>query len=85
MEVFIYDYKIKEKFKNAPMALLILLIIPVLYFLFLVIIRALWGWVIPDLFPGAVEEGMIIAELSWYTAFKLSLFLIVLGGVSSSS
>ena len=44
------------------------------------IIKWLWAWTIPDLFPGAVEEGLIAKEISWFTSFKLALFLAVVGG-----
>ncbi len=44
------------------------------------IIKWLWAWTIPDLFPGAVEQGLIAKEISWFTSFKLALFLAVVGG-----
>lgn len=43
-----------------------LLLIPVL-------IKLLWAWVIPDLFPGAVEQGLIVDNIAWPTTFKLML------------
>ena len=46
-----------------------------------IIIKWLWAWTIPDLFPGAVEQGLIAKEISWFTSFKLALFFAVLGGV----
>ena len=44
------------------------------------IIKWLWAWTIPDLFPGAVEQGLIAKEISWFTSFKLALFFAVVGG-----
>ena len=44
------------------------------------IIKWLWAWTIPDLFTGAVEQGLIAKEISWFTSFKLALFLAVVGG-----
>ena len=41
----------------------------------------MWSWVMPDLFPGAVESGLIASEISWFTAFKLALFTALLQGV----
>ena len=38
------------------------------------LIKLLWAWTIPDLFPGAVEQGLVAAEISWLTSFKLALF-----------
>lgn len=48
-------------------------------FLALLAIRGLWAWVLPDLFPGAVQQGLIAAELSWAAAGKLALLLVVSG------
>ena len=44
------------------------------------IIKWIWAWTIPDLFPGAVEQGLIAREISWLTSFKLALFFAALGG-----
>ncbi len=50
-------------------------------FLFvLLIVRFLWAWTIPDLFPGAVAQGLIARELSWWAAFKLAVLAGVLTG-----
>ena len=46
------------------------------------VIKILWAWTIPDLFPGAVEQGLIASEISWFTSFKLALFLSVLLGAA---
>ena len=45
------------------------------------LIKLLWAWTIPDLFPGAVEQGLVAAEISWLTSFKLALFFGILTGV----
>ena len=44
------------------------------------LLKLLWAWTIPDLFPGAVEKGLVAKEISWFTSFKLALFLSVIGG-----
>jgi len=46
------------------------------------VIKLLWAWTIPDLFPGAVEQGLIAAEISWLTSFKLALFFGILTGLA---
>jgi len=38
------------------------------------VIKLLWAWTIPALFPGALAQGLIAAEISWLTSFKLSVF-----------
>ena len=49
-------------------------------------IKLLWAWTIPDLFPGAVEQGLVAAEISWLTSFKLALFFgLLTGAVKANS
>ena len=49
------------------------------------VIKLLWAWTIPDLFPGAVEQGLVAAEISWFTSLKLALFLGIARGVTISN
>ena len=50
------------------------------------LIKLLWAWTIPDLFPGAVEQGLIAAEISWLTSFKLAVFFgLLTGAVKANS
>jgi hypothetical protein len=35
---------------------------------------------VPDLFPGAVQQGLVAGSISWGTAAKVALFLAVLSG-----
>ena len=42
----------------------------VLFFL----IKFMWSWVMPDLFPGAVESGLIASKISWFTALVNPVF-----------
>jgi ubiquinone/menaquinone biosynthesis C-methylase UbiE len=48
----------------------------------LFVIKLLWAWTVPDLFPGAVEQGLVAGSLSWLTAAKLAIFMAVLSGIS---
>lgn len=41
----------------------------------LFLVKVLWAWTIPDLFPGAVEQGLVASEISWLTAVKVALFV----------
>ena len=56
-----------------------------LFILALLLLKILWGWAIPDLFPGAVEQGLVARSISWYTALKMAIFVAVLGGVAGLS
>ena len=46
------------------------------------IVQLLWGWVVPDIFAGMVEEGLLLSKLTWWQAFKLSWFVGLLVGAS---
>lgn len=52
--------------------------------LVLLLVKALWAWTVPDLFPGAVHEGLIAGSISWYAAFKVAIFAAVLAGVAGA-
>ncbi len=41
-----------------------------------ILIKLLWGWIIPDIFPGAVEQGLITDRISWSTTIKLMIIVI---------
>lgn len=47
----------------------------------LLVIKALWAWTVPDLFPGAVQQGLVAGSISWGTAAKVALFMAVFGGL----
>jgi len=51
----------------------------------LLLVKVLWSWTIPDLFPKAVEEGLVARSISWFTALKVAIFLAVLAGVAGVS
>ena len=55
------------------------------FVLALLIVKLLWAWTIPDLFPGAVAQGLIAREISWYTALKVAVFVGVFGGIDRKS
>lgn len=48
----------------------------------LFVVKYLWAWTIPDIFPGAVAQGLVAREISWLTAFKLAIFVGVLAGIA---
>ena len=50
----------------------------------LLLIKYLWAWTIPDLFPGAVERGFIAGSISWLTALKLAIFIAVLAAITGA-
>ncbi len=48
----------------------------------LFLVKILWAWTIPDLFPGAVEQGLIAKEISWYTSLKVAIFVAAFAGIA---
>jgi hypothetical protein len=50
----------------------------------LVVVKALWAWTVPDLFPGAVKVGLVAQEISWLAALKVAIFAAVLAGISGA-
>lgn len=44
-------------------------------FFAMLVVKTLWAWVIDDLFPGAVNTGLVESSISWLTAFKLTVCL----------
>jgi len=51
----------------------------------LFLVKALWAWTIPDLFPGAVQQGLVAGSISWVTAIKVALFVAVLSGLAKGA
>jgi len=55
------------------------------FILALFLVKLVWAWTIPDLFPGAVAQGLIAREISWYTSLKLAILIGVFGGMAGGS
>jgi hypothetical protein len=53
----------------------------VLFVLVILPVKLLWDWIVPDLFPGAVEQGLVAGSISWWTAAKLSLAIAFLTAI----
>jgi hypothetical protein len=55
------------------------------FVLVLFLVKVLWAWTVPDLFPGAVKQGLVAESIGWLTAMKIALFVAVLSGLARSS
>jgi hypothetical protein len=53
-----------------------------IFVLALLVVKLLWAWTIPDIFPGAVQQGLITGTISWFTALKVAIFVAVLFGIA---
>jgi len=60
----------------------VLALILLAFIVALFLVKILWAWTIPDLFPGAVEQGLIAKEISWYTSLKVAIFVAALAGIA---
>jgi hypothetical protein len=45
--------------------------------------KVLWSWTVPELFPGAVEQGLILGEITWLTALKRTGLFAILASAGS--
>ena len=66
----------------VTVAITVLIQVAIMFAISLVVFKVVWAWVVPDLFPGAVSQGLIIADLTWLAAVKLAVLVGVLGGFS---
>ena len=62
----------------------ILIQVAVTFGITVVVLKFVWAWVVEDLFPGAVADGLINADLTWLASLKLAIFVSVLSGVYHS-
>ncbi|UCF61851.1 MAG: hypothetical protein JSV37_03980 [Anaerolineaceae bacterium] len=77
------EKEIEKKVTNwVEVAVSVLISVAVVFVISVVIFKIVWGWVVPDLFPGAVDQGLISADLSWLAAVKLAVLVAVIGGFS---
>lgn len=71
----------KQVEKGVTKGITILIQIAVMFVVSMIVLKFVWAWVVPDLFPGAVDQGLISANLTWLTSLKLAVLVGVLGGV----
>ncbi|MCK9357233.1 MAG: hypothetical protein M0R22_08860 [Dehalococcoidia bacterium] len=60
----------------------ILALVAVVLVVALLLVKVLWAWTIPDLFPGAVAQGLVAGSITWMTSFKVALFVAVMAGLT---
>jgi hypothetical protein len=58
----------------------ILVAVTITFILSVIVFKFVWAWVVPDLFPGAVAQGLISADLTWIATLKLAVLVAVLSG-----
>jgi uncharacterized membrane protein len=70
----------KKVEKGVATGTAILVSVVVTFVIAVVLFKFVWAWVVPDLFPGAVEQGLIAADLTWLASLKLAVLVAVLSG-----
>jgi uncharacterized membrane protein len=70
----------KKVEKGVATGVAILVSVAVTFVIAVIVFKFVWGWVVPDLFPGAVTQGLISEDLTWLAAIKLAVLVAVLGG-----
>ena len=58
----------------------ILIQVAIAFAISIVVFKFVWAWVVPDLFPGAVSQGLVSANVSWLGALKLAVLVGVFSG-----
>ena len=48
----------------------------------LLLIKLMWGWTVPELFPEAVKQNLVAGTISWWTSLKLAVFIALLAAVA---
>jgi hypothetical protein len=77
------EKEVEKKVTNwVTVAITAIIQVAIMFAIALVMFKFVWSWVVPDLFPGAVADGLIIEDLSWSASLKLAVLVGVLGGFS---
>ena len=66
--------------KGVEVGTAILVAVAVTFVVSIVVLKFVWAWVILDLFPGAVAQGLISTDLTWFATLKLAVLVAVVGG-----
>jgi hypothetical protein len=56
------------------------MLIAVALVLGLFLVKVMWAWVVPDIFPEAVNQGLVAETISWFTSFKIAIALALFSG-----
>jgi len=45
--------------------------------------KIMWSWSIPEIFPAAVEQGLILGDITWLAALKIAVLVAILTSAGS--
>ena len=69
-------------FRIVPGTLILIAIVLVLG---LFLAKVMWAWAVPDIFPEAVNQGLVAESISWFTSFKIAIALALFSGLISGA
>ena len=52
--------------------------VPLMFVVFLfgtLLAKALWAWIIPDMCPEALAQGLVRGSITWFLAAKIALLI----------
>ena len=68
----------KNKLFALGMGVTAIVVVIAAFVIGLLLVKLLWAWIVKDLFPGAVEQGLIADKISWWGSFKVALVIALL-------
>jgi len=80
LEKQVSDNVEKKVTEGVTTGVSILVTVIVTFVIAVILFKFVWAWVVPDLFPGAVEQGLVAANLTWLASLKLAVLVAVLSG-----
>jgi len=60
-----------------------LLVVCIAFVVVLFLVKLLWAWTVPDLFPEAVKQNLVAGQIGWLTAMKVAILVAVVGGIAN--
>ena len=70
----------KEVEEGVTLWVQVLVSVAVMVVVATIVFKFVWAWVVPDLFPGAVAQGLISANLTWLAALKVGVLVALPSG-----
>ncbi|MGD8753729.1 MAG: hypothetical protein PVG14_20030 [Anaerolineales bacterium] len=80
------DYTLEEKIEisnRINFAANILISAAVTLVIGTMLFKLLWSWTIPEIFPAAVEQGLILGDITWLAALKIAALVAILTSTGS--
>lgn len=73
-----------KKFDGKEFYKGILIFMAIAFIATLLLTKLFWDWIIPDLLPGLVTQGLLTGTMSWLTALKIAVISAVMIGLKKT-